>query len=1790
MNPGLIGGIAGGVIGIAGGLVGTYFSIKNTRGPRERAFVNMKPRIHSAFRIRHFALGLALLSTVNSPSAALGQTGPGTALSFDGVNDYVQVPGFLANAPTTEVTVEFWQKVTATRVQSSFCQSAFVNGSIFNAHVPYSDGKVYWDFGDIYTSGRLSYTPSVSIVGSWQHFALVASQSGNNMLIYRNGVLEAQKTGMTPLVRGNLDLDIGGAASLGVSFLGQIDEFRIWNVARSQAQILTNMNRSLTLPQANLVAYWRFDEGSGNYAHDSSGNGNTGTLLNGPAWVTIPFPPSVTTELPGAVTTNSAVVSLAVNPNGQPASVWFQTGTTTNYGSSTAPYNTSSGTNVLPFQAILTGLTPGTLYHYQAMASNSVGVVEGGDQTFQTALPGATNPPMLNYALAGQAAATQSSTAPNGDASKAIDGIADGLFAHGSVSQTAGGEDPAWWQVDLGSMRTIGSISVAFRTDCSIEQAKNFMLTVEDGTGAAVWQQQYPGVPTSIVSTNMPIPIQGQIVRVQVSGNPGGALGLAEVQVFAPYQYASVTVTQDVQASLTAQVGQIVTFGPIGVSVMGLPPSLLTYQWQSNSTDIAGANLPFLTVMPYSVQASGNTFRCRLIVPGLTVNTGTGTLNVLSNQVAPAVTGVAFSTEGTSDLLARAVLGLDVNFDRPVDPSTATNLANYGFSAGQVVGATLSASRDSVILSILNPAPPGTPYLLWAAGVTASGSATPMAVTNSGAIPFYTVNHARSGVASQSSAAPGCGPEKAIDGRIDGNLINGSIAQNAAPESPGWWEVDLQVAKSIGQVHVWFRTDSCTGLPGATGPARNDDFTLKVLDANRTVLWTNTYAGTPPKDVLYNFSPALQGRYVRFESQTPLTTSDGIFDLVQVQVLAPFTSAFAYESFSVSSTNPAAPTVPVQANHTALLSAADATLVGAPGDQLTYQWQRNGTNIPGATGATYTTPPQAVVNTGDRYQCNLILPGTNTLGTPWTISVVPDQTPPKLLAVTFDENGGGVARVTALFDKLMNPATLRNPSNYQFTGADTIGSPTTNLDGKSTSFLINQASVGNQGFYSLKVSGVSDLTGNLISSNTVIFGVIPFSSTNLALHGTASQSSTAPGAPAQLAIDCNTNGVFFAGSVTSNAPPDEGGWWEVNLGSSQAIGRIHVWFRTDAFTNRQDNFTLKVLDAQRNLVWHQQYPGRPPTDVGTNITPAVVGQFVRFEAPVPEIDDGAFSLAEVQVFAPYTTNRTPPEPTARLAASRQGTNLILSWNGTGVLQNATSLAGPWMDLTNIHSPYSTSVLAHLTMDLYRVHNTLPPQYGFVSVTLDNYDPLSAWVDQPINAYFTVHNMSAVAHSGFVKGSAAWGAFSSDSFPVNNLAPGASVSGTLALRNTSPLMFTPWSLDSTGQFTRPSDWPPYQPPGEYEVEIDYYDNQTPAIPYTDSGPIEIYPTCGSSVLPDFINQPTIDLSYYKDDDRCSDSWDALQGLFSGNCGDDGWYSTSNFRLGADGFAFTPTGYSQRIRVRWSVSAAGWWPDAAGHGGSIANIEIIAGGHAFQIPNSVIQDHFYGFIPIRGTIDLVFLPDAYGVYFLSGFTDPPPVYDDPKDGSYYISWVADSQSGGCSDAYQITVVGNCGTAMATTFRSCYKPPPQISFQGPTSNLVPGQKGTLTWTVTGCDPPCQIKLQGAGVNKSNLPTSGTMDVIPLYSSPCNGLEVMNNPYTLSATGANGSAKPVTVYVTVCSDPPPSPCSYVYLKMVSSLDCFTLAVCASSTSDAIAKATATYPDYTASVITYGEFLDGCQ
>ena len=60
MDPGLVGGIVGGGLGLAGGVIGTWFSIRNTSGPRERAFMIRVSAI-AWVAVTAFLAGLLLL-------------------------------------------------------------------------------------------------------------------------------------------------------------------------------------------------------------------------------------------------------------------------------------------------------------------------------------------------------------------------------------------------------------------------------------------------------------------------------------------------------------------------------------------------------------------------------------------------------------------------------------------------------------------------------------------------------------------------------------------------------------------------------------------------------------------------------------------------------------------------------------------------------------------------------------------------------------------------------------------------------------------------------------------------------------------------------------------------------------------------------------------------------------------------------------------------------------------------------------------------------------------------------------------------------------------------------------------------------------------------------------------------------------------------------------------------------------------------------------------------------------------------------------------------------------------------------------------------------------------------------------------------------------------------------------------------------------------------------------------------------------------------------------------------
>ena len=100
---------------------------------------------------------------------------------------------------------------------------------------------------------------------------------------------------------------------------------------------------------------------------------------------TAPSPPSATTGSASAISGTSAVLSATVNPQGKATTYQFQFGTTSGYGLQSAPASAGAGTGTTTMHTTLTGLTPGTNYHYRVIATNPDGTATGADARFTTA-------------------------------------------------------------------------------------------------------------------------------------------------------------------------------------------------------------------------------------------------------------------------------------------------------------------------------------------------------------------------------------------------------------------------------------------------------------------------------------------------------------------------------------------------------------------------------------------------------------------------------------------------------------------------------------------------------------------------------------------------------------------------------------------------------------------------------------------------------------------------------------------------------------------------------------------------------------------------------------------------------------------------------------------------------------------------------------------------------------------------------------------------------------------------------------------------------------------------------------------------------------------------------------------------------------------------------------------------------------------------------------------------------------------------------------------------------------
>jgi len=154
----------------------------------------------------------------------------GGALSFDGVNDYVNIPDDTQLDITGDITLMAW-----VNTPGGGFDNIIVKGVLGSAYALFLNS-----LGLEYNLGTYSGSTGESIpADTWTHVAL--TYDGSNIRIYRNSAEVVTVPSFGSLGTNAGDLQIGAAQGTS-PFIGKIDDVRIYNQALSQAEIQGDMN------------------------------------------------------------------------------------------------------------------------------------------------------------------------------------------------------------------------------------------------------------------------------------------------------------------------------------------------------------------------------------------------------------------------------------------------------------------------------------------------------------------------------------------------------------------------------------------------------------------------------------------------------------------------------------------------------------------------------------------------------------------------------------------------------------------------------------------------------------------------------------------------------------------------------------------------------------------------------------------------------------------------------------------------------------------------------------------------------------------------------------------------------------------------------------------------------------------------------------------------------------------------------------------------------------------------------------------------------------------------------------------------------------------------------------------------------------------------------------------------------------------------------------------------------------------------------------------------------------
>lgn len=212
-------------------------------------------------------------------------TGSGALSSHSGI----QMAG--SRLPTGTYTFECWFNLASFKSENHLFKQYRGGGA--GRTIFFVNGATNPKF-DFFIGGTHGKSTTTIQPNTWYHVACVRDDqlTTSTGRLYVNGVLETSITTFPMQAASDVNNFIGFSAGDTVNggFNGVVAEMRVWNTARTQEEIVANMNRRLAGTEPGLWHYWPLNEGSGSIVADHATTRLTtpcdGVVISGSAGIT----------------------------------------------------------------------------------------------------------------------------------------------------------------------------------------------------------------------------------------------------------------------------------------------------------------------------------------------------------------------------------------------------------------------------------------------------------------------------------------------------------------------------------------------------------------------------------------------------------------------------------------------------------------------------------------------------------------------------------------------------------------------------------------------------------------------------------------------------------------------------------------------------------------------------------------------------------------------------------------------------------------------------------------------------------------------------------------------------------------------------------------------------------------------------------------------------------------------------------------------------------------------------------------------------------------------------------------------------------------------------------------------------------------------------------------------------------------------------------------------------------------------------------------------------------------